>query len=80
MATRQEFNWEAALNRYVGRWEAGQLARAGFDAQRYARLSREAARLREMLAAQRAAEAAAAEVAAEAEGQGDAAGEGKKEA
>lgn len=82
MATRKEFSWEAALDRYVGRWEAGQLARAGFDAQRYARLKREAGRLGEMLAAQRAAEeaAAAAAAAAEAEGQDAGAEEGKKEA
>ena len=83
MATRKEFSWEAALDRYVGRWEAAQLARAGFDTQRYARLKREVARLQDMLAAQRTAEAAAAAAAADAEvaaGEGGAAGEGKKEA
>lgn len=78
MATRKEFSWAAALDRYVGRWEAAQLARSGFDTQRYARLKHDAARLQEMLAVQRAAEAeAAAGAAAEAE-EAAAAGEGKE--
>ncbi len=78
MATRKEFSWAAALDRYVGRWEAAQLARSGFDTQRYARLKQDAARLQEMLAVQRAAEAeAAAGAAAEAE-EAAAAGEGKE--
>lgn len=78
MATRKEFSWEAALDRYVGRWEAAQLARAGFDTRRYARLKREAARLQEMLMVQRAAEAAAeAEAEAEAAAECDL-GEGKE--
>lgn len=83
VATRREFSWEAALDRYVGRWEAAQLARTSFDTQRYARLKREVARLQDMLAAQRTAEAAAAAVAAEVEAaaeEGGPAGECKKEA
>lgn len=57
MLTRRDFSWEGALHRHVGRWERGALAAAGFDAQRYARLQGEAARLADLLAAQRSAAA-----------------------
>jgi hypothetical protein len=60
VATRKEFGWEAAMERHVGRWEAAQLRRAGFDVQRYGRLRGEAARLGELLAAQQEQAAAVA--------------------
>jgi hypothetical protein len=73
------------MERHVGRWEAAQLRRAGFDVQRYGRLRSEAARLSELLAAQQAAaarQAGAGEEAAGGCGNGGADGgvEGKKDA
>ena len=88
MVHRREFAWDSALDRYVGRWEARALRRAGFDGQRYAHLQREARRLAELLDAQRqreedeaAAAAAAAEAGATAVAEAAAAGDAaKKEA
>lgn len=51
MLTRTEFGWEAALQRYVGRWEAARLSRAGFDVKRYTRLKAEVQRLGDMVQA-----------------------------
>lgn len=59
--TRTEFGWEAALQRYVGRWEAARLSRAGFDINRYTRLQAEAKRLNDLV--QAAEQQAAAAVA-----------------
>lgn len=84
MVHRREFAWDSALERYVGRWEARALRRAGFDTQRYAHLQREARRLEDLLAAQRQHDemqaAAAAEVAAAAGEEAAAGGAAKKEA
>ena len=75
--TRREFSWEGALNRYVGSWESSQLGASGFDLGHYSRLQREAARLGDLLAAQKRAAAAAAAQAAAAAAEADG-GESKK--
>lgn len=77
MVHKREFTWDSALDRYVGRWEAEALRRAGFDTPRYAYLQRESRRLDELAAAQRQREAEVAEAAEAAE---QAAAEEKKEA
>lgn len=84
MLTRREFTWEAALERYVGRWEATELQRAGWDARHYARLKVEVQRLGELVQAaqqqeerQRLAEAQQQQ---EEPAQGVSAAEGKNDA